>query len=287
MGQPGAFERNEGRPPAGDIILAFCYIFHMADPTAAAHSFLDYLSKFSPLLWLALGGLVTQLWIRFRTRTRRFVWKAWHQPIAMAANHPQLGTVTVQYNGVPVSHVHATTVEITNDSNEDQKDVVLTISFQGVGHIINSAGYVEGCLGAIPFDPAYTALYVDATPAQVDILNTYVVHKIPVLNRWQKATFNLLVRDDVASPVAQVSCNHPGFKLEYGPTGLQIDGVPLQLATGTGFLVTAATVSVLLLYLRHRHAYSTALIAWLVGVFSGRLGAATVKSLKALLRVLG
>lgn len=206
----------------------------MADSSLATYPFLDYLFKLSPLWWLLLSGLATQLWTRFRSRTRRFVWKAWHQPIAIATNHPGLGTVTVQLDGVPVNHVHSTAVEITNESNEDAKEVVLTIAFQGIGSIISSSGYVNGILGTIPFDPAYVALYTGATPAQVGVLSTYVVHKIPVFNRRQKATFNLLVRDDAPSPVVQLSCNHPGFKLEYGSTGLEVEGVPLNFATGLG-----------------------------------------------------
>ncbi len=259
----------------------------MAEPTPATNPILNYLSKWSPILLLLLGGLLTQLWNRFRARTRRFTWKVWHTPIAIAANDPQLGTVTVQHNGVPVNHVHMTTVEFTNDSNEDQKDVVLTLSFQGVGHIINSTGYIQGTLGPVPFDPDYVARYTGANAALVNVLNTYVVHKIPVFNRRQKATFTLLVvRDDASSPVVLASCNHPGFKLEFLPSGLEIDGVPLNLAVGSGVLLTAAVLIFALRYQRH-HPYLDPLLGWLLGLFSGRLGAAAVKAWKAVERILG
>ena len=191
----------------------------MVDPNPATNPVLYYLSKLSPILLLQLGGLLAQLWNRFRNRTRRFTWKTSHSPIAIAVNNSQLGTVTVQHNGVPVNHVHMTTVEFTNDGNEDQKDVVVTLSFQGVGHIINSTGYIPGTLGLIPFDPDYVAIYAGADTAQINLLNTYVVHKIPVFNRRQKATFTLMaVRDDASSPVVLASCNHPGVKLEFLPT---------------------------------------------------------------------
>src|SRR2546426_912359 len=121
----------------------------MGDPTPPTNPVLDYLSKWSPLLLLLLGGLLTQLWNRFRHRTHRFTWRASHNQIAVAATDPQLGTVTVQHNGMPVNHVHMTTVEFVNDSNEDQKDVLVTLSFPGGGHIINSTGYVQGTLGPI------------------------------------------------------------------------------------------------------------------------------------------
>jgi hypothetical protein len=259
----------------------------MADPTPATNPVLNYLSKWSPILLLLLGGLLTQLWTRFRTRTHRFTWKVWHTPIAIAANDPQLGTVTVQFNGNPVNHVHVTTVEFTNDSNEDQKDVFLTLSFQGVGHIINSSGYIQGCLDPIQFDPDYIALYTGANAALANVLNTYVVHKIPVFNRRQKATFTILVvRDDASPPVVLASCNHPGFKLEFLHSGLEIDGVPLNLATGSGLLVTAAVLIFTLLYERH-HPYLDPLLGWLLGLLSSRLGAAAVKVWKAVGRILG
>ena len=120
----------------------------------------------------------------------------------------------MQHNGVAVNHVHLTTVEFVNDSNEDQTDVLVTLSFPGGGHIINSTGFIQGTLSFIPFDPNYMALYTGANAALVNLLNTYVVHKIQVFNRRQKATFTLLVRDDPTSHV-MASCNHPGFKVEF------------------------------------------------------------------------
>jgi hypothetical protein len=259
----------------------------MVDPTPATNTFLSYLSKWSPILLLLLGGLLTQLWNRFRTRTRRFTWKVWHTPIAIAANNPQLGTITVQHNGVPVNHVHMTSIEFVNDSSEDETDVSLTLSFQGVGHIINSAGYIQGTLNPIPFEPSYVALYNGANAALINVLNTYVVHKIPVFNRGQKAWFTLLVvRDDASSPVIQASCNHPGFKLDYLSSGLEIDGVPLNLAVGSGVLLTAAILAVTLRFQPHRP-YLDPLLGWLLGLLSGRLGAAAVKVWKAFERLLG
>jgi hypothetical protein len=257
----------------------------MADPTPASNPILDYLSKWSSVLLLLLGGLLAQLWTRFRSRTRRFTWRAWHNQIAVAANDPQLGTVTVQHNGIPVNHVHLTTVEFVNESNQDQTDVLVTLSFPGGGHIINSTGFIQGTLSPIPFDPGYAALYTGANTALVNILNTYVVHKIPVFNRRQKATFTLLVRDDPSSQVL-ASCTHPGIKLEFLPAGLEIDGIPLNLATGSGFLLTAAILIVTLRYQRHRP-YLDPVLGWLLGLFSGRLGAAAVKVGKAIGRVVG
>ena len=56
----------------------------MVDPTPATDTVLGHLAKWSPALLLLLGGLLTQLWNRFRTRTRRFTWRAWHSQIAFA-----------------------------------------------------------------------------------------------------------------------------------------------------------------------------------------------------------
>jgi hypothetical protein len=261
----------------------------MVDPTPATNPVLYYLSKLSPILLLLLGGLLAQLWNRFRTRTRRFTWKASHSLIAIAVNNPQLGTVTVQHNGVPVNYVHMTTVEFTNDSNEDQKDVALTLSFQGVGHIINSTGYIQGTLGLIAFDPDYVALYAGADPAQINLLNTYVVHKIPVFNRRQKATFTLMaVRDDASSPVVLASCNHPGVKLEFLPTGqLELDGIPFTLAAGSGVLLTGAILSLTIRFQQHPHQYLDPLVGWLLGLYSAKIGAAAVNAYKAVGRIVG
>jgi hypothetical protein len=260
----------------------------MADPVLATNPVLDYLSKWSPFLLLLLGGLLTQLWNRFRTRMRRFTWKAWHQPIAIAASDPILGTVTVQYNGVPVNNVHLTTVEITNDSSEDQKDVILTLLLPGVGRrIISSTGYIEGIEGIIPFDQGYLNLFQGATPQQLNALTTYVVHKSPVFNRRQKAKFTLLVvLDDVGQPVALASCNHPSVKLEFIPAGPEVDGVPFNLALGMGMVITAAAV-LLLRYERHAHPYLNPILGWALGLYCVKVGALVVRGWKGLVRVLG
>lgn len=258
----------------------------MVDPPSATNPVLDYLSKWSPVLLLLLGGLLAQLWNRFRTRTRRFTWRAWHSQIAFAGNNPQLGTVTVQHNGTPVNHLHLTTIEFVNDSNEDQRDVLVTIAFPGGGHVINSTGFTQGTLSAIPFDMDYVALYTGADEALVNILNTYVVHKIPVFNRRQKATFELWVQDDPNS-VVNVSCNHPGTKLEFLPGGgIEIDGVPVNQAIVVGWLVTAAALFLTLRFQQHRP-YLDPLLGWVLGLFSSRFGAAAVKVWRAIGRIVG
>jgi hypothetical protein len=260
----------------------------MVDPTPTTNPVLDYLSKWSPFLLLLLGGLLAQLWTRFRSRTRRFTWRAWHTRIAIAGDVPQLGNVTVQFNGVPVNHLHVTTVEFTNDSSEDQKDVTITIAFQGTGHIISSTGTIQGDPSPIPFKNDYVALYTNATPEQIQVLNSYVVHEIPVLNRGKKAIFSMLVaRDDTTQPVVIVSCNHPGTKLEFLPAGPELFGVPLNLAIWLGMATTLACVLLLVRFQRHNHPYLTPAIAWFLGAYCARIGADLVRFWKLCVRVLG
>jgi hypothetical protein len=250
---------------------------------------LDYLSKWSPLLLLLLGGLLTQLWNRFRTRTHRFTWSAWHNSIAVATNDPHWGNVTVQYNNIPVNHVHVTTVQFNNDSSEDQKDAKVTLSFQdGRGQIIGSQGTIQGSLGVIPFDQDYVNLFQGATPQQVQALRTYVVHKIPVFNRRQKAIFTLLVvRDDASAPVIIASCDHPGFKLEYLPPGPEVDGVPFKVAVTMGTLATLTIIFLVVHFQRRQHPYVTPLLSWLLGWYVARVGAGVVRVWKSVIRVLG
>lgn len=262
----------------------------MTSPGLISSQVIDYLSKLSPLWWLLVGGLLTQLWYRFRARARRITWRAWHSQIAVAGNHPQFGTITVQFNGTPVAHVHTTTIEITNESNEDHKDVLLTLRLRGAGTIVSSSGQIEGVFGVIPLDADYLALFNGATQAQRALLTTYVVHKVGVFNRRQKAIFNLLVvRNDANNPGVEVSCNHPGVKLAFAPTaGIFVDGVPLDLATGLGFLITVGIIA-LLAYRQsgYRHPYLLPFFAWFVGLVSNRIGAAAFNGWKALGRLLG
>jgi hypothetical protein len=265
----------------------------MTDPTPVAKSLFNYLTNLSPLLWLILVGLGGQLLMRFRSRMRRFIWTASHNKVALAASHPQLGAVTVAFNGVAVHHVHTTTVIITNDSNEDQTDVVITLAFESSGHIVHSEGQIEGDSLVIPLDPDYYNLLSNATtPAQLNQLNRYVVHKIPVFNRHQKAVFQMIVvRDDASSPVVIATCNHRGVKLDYVPDGASIDGVPLLTATKFG-IVISVVLTFLLIWLNvhrmpHPSFYIVTLVAMSLGLFATRIGAAGVNLWRVIFRLVG
>jgi hypothetical protein len=186
----------------------------MADPSPASPSLLESLLKWWPLLLFILGGVLTQLWTSYRNRTRKFTWRAWHNQIAMAANNPALGNVTVQHNGMNVNHIHASTVEFRNESNHDVTEVLVTLSFQGVGHVINTIGSIDNT--PVYLDPAYLAQLINApNPAQTQILNSAIVYRLPVLNRRKSAYFHMLVhRDNLSAPVVVASCNYAGFRLE-------------------------------------------------------------------------
>jgi septum formation inhibitor-activating ATPase MinD len=54
-----------------------------------------------------------------------------------------LGNVTVQHIGVNVNHIHASTVEFRNESNQDVTDVLVTLSFQGIGHVIDTTDAID------------------------------------------------------------------------------------------------------------------------------------------------
>lgn len=260
----------------------------MADPTPASKTFIEYLSQLSPIFLLVVGGLVTHLWSRYRSRTGRLTWRAWHSPVAVAADYPQLGRVTVQFNGMPVNHLHHTRVEFTNDSSRDLKEVEVMLSFGSTGHVISSTGVVEGTLAIVPFDTDYLGLYANATQQQINTLNTYVVHRIPVLNRRQKSTFTMLVaRDDTSSPQVTVSSNHLGMRTEFLPATPELFGVPVTLALLVGLPASLACALLVVRFQHHSHRYLTVAFAWLLGTVCMSIGAELVRLGKQFLRILG
>jgi hypothetical protein len=260
----------------------------MTDPTPPSKGALDYLSQWSPVLLLLLGGLLNQLWTRFRTRLRRFAWKAWHNRIAVAANDAHMGQVTVQHDGVPVNNVHLSTVEVENDSSEDFQNISVTLAFKEGSRILNSSALIQGDLHAIPLDDAFLKQFDGVAPEQLAGLVTYVVFAIPVFNRHQKANFNLLVtRDDANAPFVTVSCNHVGIRLEPKVIGLELDGVPFKLAAWVGIVATFVVVLLIIRFQRHPHPFGTPIYAWLLGVYCAKLGAGLVKAWRSFQRALG
>jgi hypothetical protein len=258
----------------------------MADPSPANRSFLENLLKWWPLLLFFLGGLLTQLWTSYRNRTRKFKWQAWHNQIAMAANNPALGNVTVQHNGVNVNHIHATTVEFRNGSNQDVTNVLVTLSFQGVGHVIDTTGAIDNT--PLYLDPAYMGQLVNApNAAQIQILNSAIEYRIPVLNRRKSAFFHMLVhRDNLTAPIVIPSCNYAGFRLEQmKQPAVVLFGISQRAAAYVGLLVSTPIVAALLW--KFHHPYIDGVFAYILGLAVAATGALVIKAGRVLDRIFG
>ena len=205
----------------------------------------------------------------------------------MSSTHnPALGTVSVQHNGISVNHLHATTVEFENASNLDASDVVVTLSFQGIGHVISTNGSVDNTV--LNLDANYLSAYNAAvgTP-QLQQVNTAVVYRIPVLNRRRKAFFHMLVhRDDLSAPLIVASCNHLGYRLERRkmPAAVLL-GVSQNTAIYGG-LAASIPVIVLLLMESH-HAIGNAVVTYILGLSVALIGALAIRLLRLLDRLFG
>jgi hypothetical protein len=252
----------------------------MADSSPASSASIDYVVKAALFV---LGGLTQRLWTNFGNRIRRLTWTARHTPIAMASNNPSLGTVTVQHDGVNVNHLHATTVELVNESNQDVKDILLTLSFQGVGHVIDTRAGIDNT--SLVLDPAYLVRLANANAAQAELLNSAIEYRIPVLNRRKRAVFHMLVRrDDLSPPFVLASCNHPGFRLDpMKVPPIVIWGVGRDLAVIVGLMITIPVMAFLLW--RFHHPYTDPVIAFIFGLAVAAVGAVAVKSFRLLARI--
>jgi hypothetical protein len=249
----------------------------MTDPNPA-QSFSERILHWWPILLLFLGVAGTQVWNAYKNRTRKFAWQAWHSPIAMAGTTPFLGNVTVQHNGIPVTHLHTTIVEFENASTKDVTDLLITLSFLNGGNVLNAAGTVDST--QVSLDPAYLAqLQANQNNiTQLQQLTKAVVFRVPVLNRWKKATFNLLVhRDDLSNPYVLPSCAYPGFTVEQKILFSQLlYGVSRNAAALIGILFTAPTVVLLVLRYPH-HPVINAAIAYVLGLGVAGVGVLVVR----------
>jgi hypothetical protein len=248
----------------------------MVDPNPA-QSIFERILHWWPILLLLLGVVGSQVWNAYKNRTRKFTWEAGHTPLAVSTTTPFLGTVAVQHNGIAVTHLHTTTVEFENASTKDVTDLLITLSFPNGGNVLNAAGRVDNT--PVFFDPAYLAqLQANQNNIpQLQQLTKAVIFRVPVLNRWKKARFDLLVhRDDMSNPYVLPSCVYPGFTVEQKASpNLLLYGVSRHTATLIGLLFTAPTV--VLLVLRNHHPATNAAIAYGLGLAVAGVGILVVR----------
>ena len=222
------------------------------------------------------GALVTHVWGKYRNRPKAVRWSASYWKVAVAAAHPQFGTVEVSYNGTQVKNVHTGWIEVENESNADLQEVVVNMACLEQSRILVSTASLGGSLQTIPFTDSFWAALSNPQPPDIQYLTTHRDYRIPVFNRGAKATFVLLLnRDDAAQPMVDVSCDHLGVQFRRRPPTVIFLGVPQEHARWTGIVLTL--IGSIFLCVSLTSAWAIGLSSWALGILCLLFGALLVK----------
>lgn len=236
------------------------------------------------------GAILFHLWSRYRGRMARLYWSAEHVSMALATPDTGFGEVQVLYNGQPTVNLHVTRVLLTNDSTRDLTDVVVRLTYLEGTRILRSFAFHPNTVIALPHSQAFTEQLALALAAQPDIrVIDYVFrnheYRVPVLNRGASAQFGLLVtRDDHARPTVHLEVTHPGVRLEYKEPVNDVLGVRRSHAQVAGLLIGVAGLAMVVAM--SPSPLVTGLAGWLLGGLGIAIGAAAVRVLRLISKLL-
>jgi hypothetical protein len=247
----------------------------------------------TPVL-LAFGAIAARLWQKFLTRLGRFRWSVWHTRVAVAGDHPHVGTIAVSWNGTAVNHLQMCSVELENESGQDFTTVEVKFSYDD-GTEFRGEGTVYGTMQFLPWAPHYAAVlaqlnsvpFAEQSSNDRQFVLTHREYTIPVFNRGARFNMTFLVEPPgIDAPRLHVSCDHPGVRLYQRSEGRPtLWGVVQTHAAWIGLTVGAGvTIVVSLLTTR---TWVVATTAFVLAAFALQTGAALVRTKRWIVKTIG
>lgn len=233
------------------------------------------------MVFLGLGALASQVWLRYLGRLSAFRWSAWHNRLAISGEDPQLGKVEVLWNGLAVKHLQFCNIEIENESSRDFSNVAIRFWYTD-GTEILSETQLSGTTQFMPWTTRYNDAVAKATEVPEDKRDSGVVHNllarreyvVPVFNRGTRFTITNVVSSAGDGPVVHVACDHEGVRLYERPQRPMVFGVVQTQATWIG-VFAAVLVTVGVAYFTNR-TWLIASVAFITAAFGQLLGAGIV-----------
>lgn len=226
-----------------------------------------------------IGGVVTTLFAKFSKRRAKFVYTVTHSKIGTSASDPVFGIIKVTLDDYPVINLWLSTIEITNTSLSDFKDVPIQIIANDQTILLNQTLMVNTTYpNDLYFDKDFNARLIPneenkLTEQQQKLYNSQRCYKLPIVNRGDKLTFTYLTHTaEVAPPMAQVMISAIGIRCKYKPlTNFPLDmsytitraiTVGIILAIPLLWIVTSTVTNVL----------NVAIIGYALGLLTGLIG---------------
>lgn len=242
------------------------------------------------LLSAAGGALLTNLVAAYRSRIRVIEYTVNHERVALSAEDVLFGTVAVTWEGLPVTNLYVSTVQIHNGTTTDYTNLEFKV-WTGTTLLLTERAEVLGTTYRLAYTEAFVrALRVEPgdtpTPAQVTMFRHNREYRIPVLNRGQRVLIRYLttVEPGADGPSVWVDMLYPGVQIVFRPVAPEIHGVAVKVALPLGLLACLVLVGLVSVFVSQ--IWVAAVVCTLAGLTVQVIGAWLVRGFKFLRRII-
>ena len=208
------------------------------------------------LLSAAGGALVGNLVAVYSSRIRVIEYTVNHERLALSAEDTLFGTVGVTWQGVPVTNLYVSTVQIQNDTATDYTNLEFKV-WTGTTLLLTERAEIPGTTYLPTFTETFAhAVHVEPgdtpTEAQFTMIRHNREYRIHVLNRGQRVLFRYLTTVPVGAdgPSVWVDMLHPGVRIAFRPMVPEFQGVAVKLALPLGLLACLVLVGLVSVFVR-------------------------------------
>ncbi len=202
----------------------------------------DFWSQFIPtvasLIATGLISVIIGVYLeKFKNRLKIIKYEILNQPIATSSQSDYWGDIKVSHNGRDIKHLSVLTFQIQNTSNQDLENINADLSVDANSQILGQSGFYNGSNTAILIENEHFNYFNNVlhrnqqdlqeqernpehiTPPQLKAEIDWVLKNkkfhLPVFNRKNEATFNLLVENfNGQIPIGYINIVHKSIRLE-------------------------------------------------------------------------
>lgn len=202
----------------------------------------DFWSQFIPtvtsLIATGLISVIIGVYLeKFKNRLSIIKYTILNQPIATSSQSDYWGDIKVSHNGRDIQHLSVLTFNLENTSNQDLEKINVDLSVDSNSQILGQSGFYNETNTAILIENEHYKYFNDVlqrhqrdqeeqnrnpqhiTPSQLRAEIDWIMRNkkfhLPVFNRKNEATFNLLVENfNGQIPSGYINIVHKSLRLE-------------------------------------------------------------------------
>lgn len=238
-----------------------------------------------------IGGVITA-WLTQRVLNKRgvFTYFVNHTRVGVSTEDAIFGSVTVSWNGNPISNLFLSTIEMKNESMNDYENVVVC-AYSSDTRLMTEQTQILDTPNILEWSEKYKKqLHVEPgqkpTEAQWNVYNGQREYNIPTLNRGQSIKLTYLnSAKGTDAPTLWLSVPQKGVRLKFSIPQNQILGVPQPRAAFVGVLIGISVVIALAWFVADPWLVAIASLTY--GLIAQFPGAYVIKLLRRIREAIG